>query len=1762
MEPVTILAVVATVVSVGTAIYASTLSTGSDQEDVGASVTKTGVTATKNPVYGKCRVSSVNVYNNVKDSSNEWLLSVFSYGIGPLNGVHQIYIDEIPTLNIDTVVTIPNGDITQNRFNAVGDFTNQDVQIQIRSGIETELACSMAIENSDGEWTTAHRGDRCGSVAILAKRNIKDEGARILAPQYSVSALVSGLSVYDPRAGSDPNVKVFSRNPALAILDYITNDYYGMGIDYKYIDLTSFINSANHCENQFTIDAEIDSSQAFSKILGNMLACFGGILVAEDGYVKLKFDAISPIMHEFDENDIVGSGIRVTNQSTSGYYNVIETKFKSSLMDEKEDVYTLPANVNTDPRIASDGYTKSKTLELPYVLDNGNGPVKILTNREFRRSNYQKQVDFDLDLTENKVFLYDVIAISNEHYGWVSKPWRITAINKTIDEEKLNVATISCMEYSDSIYTGEDDGNIGNPVKPLPPLTEPTNLEFNQTTYITAGYGELTWNNTSFSTGSISQVEYKLASDAGWTRLGETKEELFKVQNLNSGDYNFRVRNYHQIRGASPWSAILDVTIAPNVILPEVTGATVNTTTQDFIFGWNDMLNEPVGNPVDGPDNDGTDGTVKSWFSHYQVDIFHREGDDWIYKKSYYPTSNNLTYLYADNVANSINRQIRADIYIVAKDTTKSPQGSGSTVNGLNPQHGIVTGYDASSELGVVNLLWSKSTEFDFYGTQIHLSKDINFVPDGSTLIANTVASFYTFILPEDSVDGELYYLRLGSYDVFGTDNINFTPAILVRYNSIESLLPDIGADLKVLRSPFDDNGDRIQNPDLTLKSVDNNTVTAIGLKSDEATSRSDVIIAADRLMLSAGGHPTWVDDEAYLVGDRVIFNNIDPDAESTYLGELTVGGSSDETDSNFGFITYQNVRYGNLEPLTCLGAVVVGLSSNGNTFTLEFDKAPNINGQTITIVFGSNSIPLNSTADDKVFTATYTTDNFSNYAAQKLNVGISVPPPSGQRPDVTGINMLFECIVANTNQSPNKDGTDNTYWKVINKNIDRAAFYFDADGRMYLENATIENLSGDKITVDTLQGNRIIGQSIEGDKISATTTITAGVVPPPQEEITYITPSTFIKVATITYVGDVRYGWNSLPGDQNQGEAVGLKMHDYGPGVDLTMIYTSSSQNRTIIEFDGFSYGLRSTPSEITVEYNNISYTFQREGDIRFFYPAQLWGANELGDILDIKITSERFTQPMVTSELVVGNVSGEYGFRLSTGMGSLTNPAFETGNNVTVISQINASTAEISLSNTISQDIIGVYINDIQYMFNAITSPNSATFTTTESIFDAGDVGTTVTVKFIERYEEKFQKNLLESQINIQSGTSGMPTAGNPAELNGYRYNSVGSMTNTGVFGASIVEFGRVESYSRTNLIFDSIPDIGRVIIPMIIDGVTYHFRPDPDPDREFIWFLPYAIYQDSTVGSDSVLKIVDREVATSVAGISGIDDGSNVGLDNVRIWAGATLDNARNAPFVVFSDGTMNASNANITGTINASSGNFAGNVNGAVISGSVLKGNNIESTTIQSATIYSATIYTSETFINSLGDNSTTRNYPFDTNIPVACNQNIINGMSYSVPTNDSNYRTSALLYSAGDISRSQVLTNRAAFRTIPEDAIMIRIVTHERQGNNFSGFRIGLVNTYGYAFAESVEFSNANNTPPIGTNFTVGDMTWYIKSGSFFSGGTKNLDIVVANRKTFYGGGWESNPNIAFLPAARQTSAHDGPATIYFDVNLNNTIDPR
>lgn len=134
----------------------------------------------------------------------------------------------------------------------------------------------------------------------------------------TVTMLVDGRTLYDPRIRATR----FSKNPALILMDYMTNPVYGAGqyITKDMLDMDSFIDVANYCdelvyyENQFghmvkepryEIDLVLQERRSHLDNIKDILRCFAGFIVFSNDKICLRVERNQTPVYHFDKDNIV-----------------------------------------------------------------------------------------------------------------------------------------------------------------------------------------------------------------------------------------------------------------------------------------------------------------------------------------------------------------------------------------------------------------------------------------------------------------------------------------------------------------------------------------------------------------------------------------------------------------------------------------------------------------------------------------------------------------------------------------------------------------------------------------------------------------------------------------------------------------------------------------------------------------------------------------------------------------------------------------------------------------------------------------------------------------------------------------------------------------------------------------------------------------------------------------------------------------------------------------------------------------------------------------------------------------------------------------------------------------------------------------------------------------------------------------------------------------------------------------------------------------
>lgn len=782
--------------SVGATIYTMTQMPDNKSNDsiAGTKVTKNGTQSPRNRVYGTAIVGCSYVYSNVLNHDQSYRLDVFSVGgVGAVR-FHNVWIDDVKMFEEN------KNDLTDpaNASSGIYDSSSmrprykksEGFKMQWRSGQANQVAAKLAIDNSDGEWTANHRGACVPHIVIFADYST-DQDYVFFSDRYNINALVTGAEVFDPRTG---HVNGESSNTALATLDFLMNDYYGMGITVDYINMESFKYGATFCEvNDLRINSAIDASAKFADILQDMLACCGGALAIVDGKITFLVEekVLAPV-YELNEDNILKNSLKVSPADSGSYYNVVSTTFKSEINRDNDDDFVIPQNAASDPRVMADGKIITKSLKMPYARDAYEVEggvvqhcVKYMTNLVYNKAKFQMSCSFDIDLHEfSELRPWDVIGISSEVYGFKNKLFRVQSMKVATDADRFNIATIHCIEYDHSVYDGTVQGTGGLPrPKPDDNVPAPKNVMFTLSSFVNTGYGLLAWEASCFTPSTAYDIEYKLSSASKWTRLTSAfRGTQFTLTDLKEARYDFRVRTYELFLGSSDWTTITNVNVRPAYVIPEVTGLKVETSTPNFKFTWDDMTNVEVDNipSSDAPNSAGSTGKLADVFHQYSIQIV-------VNGVMKYATTTKESNFTLDLEKNKEMMGGQPSRVITFRISIEDRLGNSSLVTELvanNRQIGVAGDVDVTNANGSATVEWSPCFESDFAGTEVHISTTKGFTPSASTLHATLgKESFYVFPFPDKTTR----YMRIAHFDTMGRDGLQYSPEITLTYDGVES---------------------------------------------------------------------------------------------------------------------------------------------------------------------------------------------------------------------------------------------------------------------------------------------------------------------------------------------------------------------------------------------------------------------------------------------------------------------------------------------------------------------------------------------------------------------------------------------------------------------------------------------------------------------------------------------------------------------------------------------------------------------------------------------------------------------------------------------------------------------------------------------------------------------------------------------------------------------------------------------------------------
>lgn len=530
-------------------------------------------------IYGKVRVGGAIVYDETTGTNNKYLHRIIAVSGHEINSFEDIYInDEIATIDDSGNVTSPSQ-------------YNGKIRINTHLGASDQVADADLVAES-ANWTSAHR------LRGIAYMYVRMEFDADVFPNGvpTFTATVKGKKVYNPTT----DTTAWSDNPALCLRDYLISNY-GLSEEVGNID-DDLVNTAVSICNETNTDAgttRYTCNGAFTTdltpydVINNLLTPMGGMLWYAQGKWRMKPAYWTAPVLDLDEDDLRSSIGVATRHSRRDNFNVVKGTFRG---EESNWQTTDYPQVDSAAFLAADnGQESVADVDLPFT-DNSI-EARRLARIALERNRQQLTVTAAFGLKTMRVQVGDNIRLTNSRFGWANKEFEVLSWNFGLTEGLDLQVNMTLRETAETVFDEVDDGIVyeRDNTTLLSPFEVPSvGISAVATTQILR---EKLTNviDVSVTSGRPEgidrvEVEFKKSSESEYTSVGTGEIGLFRVVDVETGDYDFRARAINSFGVRGEWEYLANIS-ADGLLGPpaDVTGLTAEVNGATIHLEW-----EPV----------------------------------------------------------------------------------------------------------------------------------------------------------------------------------------------------------------------------------------------------------------------------------------------------------------------------------------------------------------------------------------------------------------------------------------------------------------------------------------------------------------------------------------------------------------------------------------------------------------------------------------------------------------------------------------------------------------------------------------------------------------------------------------------------------------------------------------------------------------------------------------------------------------------------------------------------------------------------------------------------------------------------------------------------------------------------------------------------------------------------------------------------------------------------------------------------------------
>lgn len=499
---------------------------------------------------------------------------------GEIAGATAIDVDSTERMKVNEVIwfALNDGDIHSSTIASITDANTVVIADAIPANHllndNTPIYCLQVAEphltNAKAAHTDAYRG-----TAYSHFRLVFDQDAWASMPL--ITAQLKGRRLYDPRTPAIPSA--YSNNLALVVVDWMTNERYGMGIPYSLFDDDSVIDAANWCDTEdLTFDGLVVDRQAFTDNLSDILLNGKLLLLWSAGTYKfVSIENDSAVMN-LNEDDIVKDSFQIEIPGVPETPN----RVKLSFLDE-DDKYRTKNVVLEEGNGEQYPLTDNEARQLDITFIGLTDYEKVLKQGTYHLIRARRNKSYSFAARKRAIALEpgDMVNVTHNLPGWEDEKIRVTGmsiLNKgqiqlTCMEENSDIYDQSVLVTAHTTYDTTLPGSDGDTIQDGTGLDYRTGPDLLTTADSHDAYIVFKWDYV--GAGYTYKLHYRKEGDPEYimVEISEPKGKIGHLVPGDANDYLVRDPDYVQYRDAAVWTDesadaidndVNDVNLPPN----------------------------------------------------------------------------------------------------------------------------------------------------------------------------------------------------------------------------------------------------------------------------------------------------------------------------------------------------------------------------------------------------------------------------------------------------------------------------------------------------------------------------------------------------------------------------------------------------------------------------------------------------------------------------------------------------------------------------------------------------------------------------------------------------------------------------------------------------------------------------------------------------------------------------------------------------------------------------------------------------------------------------------------------------------------------------------------------------------------------------------------------------------------------------------------------------------------------------------------------